>query len=131
MVVGITLWALVNTLHEATLTVEVPLCFFNLEDTVVVSAPEKVQITLAGRRADLRALDIKSLAAHVDASKLIRRRGVILNQKHLLLPRSIKLVSYNPINLTVSAEKKASVEKEKVVLAPEISGTMAGESTRG
>ncbi len=127
VLIGVTLWSLVNTLHEATLTVEVPLCFFNLEDNLLLSAPEKVQVILSGSRSNLRALDLTTLAAHVDASKILRRGGVILNAKHLLLPRSIKLVSYNPINLTVSVQKKTA----GILPAPETGVTVAGETIKG
>ena len=127
VLIGVTLWSLVNTLHEATLTVEVPLCFFNLEDNLVLSAPEKVQVILSGSRSSLRALDLATLAAHVDASKNLRRGGVILNAKHLLLPRGIKLLSYNPINLTVSVQKKTT----GILPAPENGVTVAGETIKG
>ncbi|HBY05683.1 TPA: hypothetical protein DEG75_01910 [Candidatus Dependentiae bacterium] len=120
---GTTFWVLVNTFHDATITVEVPICFYNT-DTTTISAPEKVRITLSGRRADLKALNFTQLAAHIDASTLKKSNTsipsisstpsipTILSEKHLLLPRSIKLVNYYPTNLILSVQHKELAREE-------------------
>jgi len=105
--VGITFWALANTFHDATITVEIPICFYNT-DTTTVSAPEKIRITLSGKRTHLKALNFTQLAAHIDASTLKKSGPTILSEKHLLLPRSIKLVNYYPTNLILSVQHKES-----------------------
>ncbi len=105
-VIGVTLWALVSSVYEETITVTVPLCFFNAENYAIV-APESLRVTLKGFRHDLRAIDYKALAAHLDAGKIgPGKRSVLVGNKELFLPKKIKLVSYSPMNLEVELTKK-------------------------
>ncbi|MCL5436915.1 MAG: hypothetical protein M1549_03520 [Candidatus Dependentiae bacterium] len=95
--IGIALWGIVSSQHEERLTITVPLCFYTTQTNACIpsQAPGKIAVTLRGRRAILRQLDLASLAAHVDATKL-GASGIIprITERNLLLPKTIKVVEY-------------------------------------
>ena len=79
------------------MSIDVPVCFYNTEELLRIQAPESIRVTLAGLRSDLVALDISSLAAHLDATKLNQKSSkLIIESHHLFLPGPIKLVHYSP-----------------------------------
>ena len=84
----------------------VPLCFA-ASDEYNITAPEKITVTLKGRRADLYTLDTTTLAAHINAEKLsCGKHGIILKENHLFLPYSIALAQYTPSNIVITVTKK-------------------------
>jgi hypothetical protein len=98
--IGIATWAAVSTLHDSTVTVTVPLCFYQTENIALNSAlPQAITVTLKGPRQQLQAIDYQTLAAHVDAQTLQPHKPLNLTAEHFFLPKSIKLVYYNPINV--------------------------------
>lgn len=106
LVLGVTLWSILSHTHEETVTVTVPLCFFNTEN-VHIAAPENVTVTLKGLRRDLHTIDYTTLAVHLDAQKLPQgKSSILLRNKDLFLQKKIKLVSYYPINLEFNVTKK-------------------------
>lgn len=106
--IGIFFWSLINSLHERTITVSIPLCFYNANNTTI-SAPEKIQVTLSGKRSYLKTIDFKQLAAHFDASKLKPYERITISAKDLFLPRSIKLLHYYPTNLAISVQSTVQI----------------------
>ena len=85
------------------LNLHVPLCFAGKINDYNLNAPEKIDILLKGKRADMYALDQEALAAHVNISKLLPgKHGILLTKQHLFLPKNITLVQYKPSNLTIT-----------------------------
>jgi hypothetical protein len=70
-------------------------------------APENIDVTFKGKRADIYALDKEALAAHINISKLLPgTHGISLTKQHLFLPENITLVHYKPSNLTITISDK-------------------------
>jgi hypothetical protein len=100
--IGASLWYIFSQSRLDTLSLEVPLCFYGTEKISKLEAPEKIRITLSGKRSDLETLDIEHLAAHVDASRLNQKSSKLsLAAHHLFLPATIKLVHYSPAPIEV------------------------------
>ena len=110
-VLGYALWSIVATSHVTTRTVEIPLTFYgNTANNIAKNAPEKITVALQAKRTDLRAIDIENLAAHIDTTQLhTGPNHIVINNKTLFLPDSIKLVHYNPINLVVHLQENQSL----------------------
>lgn len=108
LILGFLLWSQLTMLHQHTVTMTVPLCFYGAETSAFsLEAPETVTITLRGKKRDLATLDRTLLAAHIDASRLKEENnGLILSNKDLFLPDSISLVYYYPLPLMVVKKHK-------------------------
>lgn len=94
---GITLWYLFRQASYDTISVEIPVCFYNLSPSMNIKAPSTINITLAGTRKELQNLDLPQLALHLDATRFSKPRTyVAIESQHLFLPTAIKLVRYSP-----------------------------------
>jgi hypothetical protein len=100
---GYSFWYIASYDQMVTLQINVPLCFAGAVDNYTLHAPEKIDITLKGKRADIYALDKEALAAHINTSKLLPgKHGILLTEQHLFLPKNVTLVHYKPANLTIT-----------------------------
>lgn len=99
---GMTLWLIIGQTVGTTTWLQVPMSFYNIKPETV-QAPANIWIKLAGRRSDLRTLDVDNMAIHIDGSQLQKgKNGVPIEPDMLFLPNHIKLVQYAPANLVVS-----------------------------
>ena len=106
---GYSFWYIASYNQIVSLHINVPLCFSAPTDDCTVNAPEKIEITITGQRSAIYALEEESLAAHINASKLLPgKHGIILTEQHLFLPKNIALTSHKPANLfiTITENKK-------------------------
>ena len=104
LVIGYSFWYIFGGSHASVVTFSVPVCFYNMPaNTHIVDAPESISITLAGKRADIRALNQEHLAVHLDASRLRNgKQPIPITEQELMLPTTgIKLVQHSPSNPTV------------------------------
>lgn len=102
-VIGLMTWSILNETYRSHLTLTVPVCFYNVSQQYTISAPEQAYITISGTPAQVRNLDQKSIAVHIDAQKLVPGTNVIdMTSKNLLLPPQLSLVKYKPIQLTLN-----------------------------
>ena len=100
---GYSFWYIASYDQTVTLQINIPLCFAGTMNNYAIDAPEKIDITLKGKRADIYALDKESLAAHINTSKLLPgKHGILLTEQHLFLPKNVVLVQYKPTNLTIT-----------------------------
>ncbi len=100
---GYSFWYIASYDQMVTLQINVPLCFAGAVENYTLHAPEKIDITLRGKRADVYALDKEALAAHINTSKLLPgKHGILLTEQHLFLPKNVTLVHYKPANLTIT-----------------------------
>src|SRR5580693_2934536 len=105
LVLGYSFWHIATINQIITTTVTIPLCF-NLAENYTINAPEKINITLKGKRSDLYTIDISSLAAHIDATKLsLGKHGILINEHNLFLPQTISVVCYKPSNIIITITK--------------------------
>lgn len=104
---GYSFWYIASYNHLVSLPITIPLCFSDLSTLYTVQAPEKITVTLMGKRSDLYSLERKTLAAHININKLLPgKHGIILNEQHLFLPKNIALTNYKPANLSIIVTEK-------------------------
>jgi YbbR domain-containing protein len=100
---GYSFWYVASYDHVITFSTSVPLCFTALNNTYDITAPEKISITIKGKRSALYALEKDNLAAHININELLPgKHSIIITKQHLFLPKSVMLVDYKPSNLTVT-----------------------------
>lgn len=93
---GYHFWLLWNIHNYHTLTVTVPLYFYNNEHNNLV-APEEVSVTVQATRSDLYKLDLTTLAAHIDAYTLHEQENMVLiSGQNLFLPSHYNVIDCNP-----------------------------------
>lgn len=103
LVLGYSFWYIASYDQTIMLQMNVPLCFAGATDHYALEAPEKIDITIKGKRADIYALDREALAAHINTSKLLPgKHGIMITEQHLFLPKTVALVHYKPTNLTLT-----------------------------
>jgi hypothetical protein len=103
VIIGFLSWTIASEFRYYYMAIDAPVVFYNTRLNQKMSAPETVAITLAARRVDMRHMQNEVVAVHIDARKL--REGanrVDLSQKNLLLPRTINLVNYKPIQVSLT-----------------------------
>jgi hypothetical protein len=106
LLLGYSFWYIASFDHVVTIQVNVPLCFTATADNYRINAPEAIDITIKGKRADMYALEKESLAAHININNLVPgNHGIILTEQHLFLPKSITLVNYKPANLSLTIQE--------------------------
>lgn len=99
---GFIFWSFISSHHLITLSKKVPLCFYNTKNSMSLSAPEFLTVTLRGKKSDLKNINFDSLAVHIDAQNFTSElNGVKLTNKNLFLPDKIKLINYKPMNLLI------------------------------
>lgn len=107
LIIGIGFWGVISPLHEDVKTVTVPLCFYSSQpivegtSTLPIGTPETVQVTLKGKRSELRTIDWQNLAAHIDTERIDSSGKISLSNEELFLPKSVKVVNYKPLNLSI------------------------------
>jgi len=107
LVLGYSFWYIASYDQTIMLNLNVPLCFAGAVDGYNLHAPEHIDVTFKGKRADIYALDKEALAAHINISKLLPgTHGILLTKQHLFLPENITLVHYKPSNLTITISEK-------------------------
>ena len=87
-------------------SITIPL-YFSAPSTCSIEAPEKITITLSGKRCYLYDIDEKNLAAHIPLDDLFPgKHDILLKEQHLFLPPSITLVHYKPSMLSIIIKEK-------------------------
>lgn len=107
LILGYTFWSIVSGMHTITQEFVVPLCCYNVPETVDFYAPETMHITLSGKKNQLNALNYQDLAIHIDAHNVIvGNNPIIITAERLFLPESIKLVHYSPAPVIIKTSTK-------------------------
>ena len=99
---GYSFWHIASIQQVITTTLTIPLCFTALNN-YTITAPEKINVTLKGKRCDLYSLDTSALAAHINISTLSSgKHGIIIKEHHLFLPQTISIAQYKPSNIMIN-----------------------------
>lgn len=102
LIFGTSLWYIFSQSHHDTMSIDVPVCFYDADKNIQLETPETIRVTLTGKRSDLVALELEHLAVHLDASKLNAKSSrLTIEAQHLFLPATIKLVHYSPAPVPV------------------------------
>lgn len=100
LLIGFLLWSALSNVQYDHITVTIPLCVYGEQTEVITyKLPETISVTLKAKKNSLRAIDFTTLAAHVDAQEIIMHKNITVTNKHLLLPDSIAVACYKPLNL--------------------------------
>ncbi|HVX01414.1 MAG TPA: hypothetical protein VHA52_13405 [Candidatus Babeliaceae bacterium] len=102
---GWSLWYILGDLFPTQLTVTVPLYFYNAtsEQLSSLTYPEKLTLTLKGYRKDLRSINYKELALHINFNALASPISALYPEAgHLLLPQCIKIINSSPLNIAIT-----------------------------
>src|SRR5579885_1148801 len=103
---GIGFWYIYSSYHPTSITVDVPLCFYGSAADKTIDAPESIKVQLSGKRSDFYNLDLSNLALHINADELIPGDQLIdITEEKLFLPKKIKLLSYTPLNPTITLKE--------------------------
>ena len=104
---GYTFWAMISQTLPVTISLPVPLSFYNVASDIQVNAPETIVITLRGKRAYLNHLDYGAIAFHVDGTTLQEGKNYIpLKAEQLFLPESINLLDYKQSSLVIDMHQQ-------------------------
>jgi hypothetical protein len=105
---GLSFWILLDSYTSRTITLDVPVCFYEQQAHTHIQAPSSIEVNLRGKRNDLLSLDQHSLAVHINAQHYkVGAHKLIVDQSTLFLPSSIKLVNYSPANSMILIKEKS------------------------
>jgi len=98
-------WSLVNQSHTDDIWTDVPVCFYETEKGMKIACADTVKMNLAGRRSDLRSLNIEDVAIHIDSRTLAEGKNTItLSERQVMLPETIKVAGWTPPHLEVQTK---------------------------
>lgn len=107
VIIGAIFWFITSAHHTTTLTLKVPVCFYNQAEDKEAQAPEYLSVELTGKRADLNSLDLANLAVHIDLTDFCPGEYLIEpSSENLFLPRRVKLVNWKPLNSFMTVVEK-------------------------
>lgn len=99
LLLGYMFWYMFGSSHTITTWITVPLSFYNRPAHTLIDAPESIALKIAGKRDDIRSLDLNQVAIHIDAQKLHEGKNLLtINAQKLLLPDTIKTLHCIPSN---------------------------------
>jgi len=102
LIFGYAFWTILSQSHRTTTSIEVPICFYNKDETTTIQAPETITVELTGKRADLLGLDRENIGLHIDTISLASGPCALdVSERNLLLPNSISIVRSSPTNPVV------------------------------
>lgn len=107
LIIGYALWYNVHHSTLQTMSLDIPLCFYNVADGChLTESPAHVTVHIQGKAEYLRNMRTQDIAAHINAAPLkCGTQKILLSKNHLFLPDSAKLVHYDPSPLVVRIEK--------------------------
>lgn len=101
-ILGYTLWSICSGMHTITQEITVPLCCYQVPESIDFDAPETVHIILSGKKNQLANINQQDLAIHIDAHDLsVGDNPIAVTAATLFLPESIKLVHYSPAPIVI------------------------------
>lgn len=115
LISALTFWYFFSGIHPTTISLAIPVCFYDTSAQQQIDAPDQVTIVLAGKRNTLRSITYSELALHIDAQQLhTGKQALTLSNAQLFLPESIKLVHYTPSPLIVTV-RTDTTDNQKTV----------------
>lgn len=100
------LWYVLSQSRVVYHTISVPVCFYNVAQNINIMAPETIDVTVAGKRQDIRALLGSSCGIHIDATTLHENTNRLsLTENNIFLPHNISMVHCNPTYVEITTNK--------------------------
>lgn len=108
---GYMLWSAISSFSGTTMSIDIPLCFYNVPQNIMLSAPESINVEIQGKKNKLVYIHKKTIAAHIDAQSFQSGPYAIkIENDNLHLPADIKVSRCSPHNIVVYAQKKSEIE---------------------
>ena len=107
LILGFTLWYIFSQGQTISVWLDVPISFYDIPEHMIIHCPETIAINITGKRVDLLHLSRQHMATHINAQNLPQGiSNITITPNLLFLPNSVKLLHYNPSNITVKLTKK-------------------------
>ena len=107
LALGYQLWLVIGQTSTVKMWLTLPLSFYDVPDTIVLDAPETINVQLIGVREDLRNIDQQTVAIHCNTAAFKKGKQTIsLSEQNLLLPNRVKVVNWSPSNIVVDVKEK-------------------------
>ena len=107
LIFGMTAWYIIINYQYQSLQFIVPVSFHDIPENTIISAPETVEITLRGKRNELKNIDSETICFHIDAKKLKKGNNkIIITKDHLFIPDHVSLLNSLPSTILVCMREK-------------------------
>ena len=107
LILGFTLWYIFSQGQTINVWLDVPISFYNVPEQMTIHCHETIAINIAGKRIDLIHLNRQHMAIHINTQCLPQGiNNITITPDLLFLPNSVRLLHYNPSNITVKLTKK-------------------------
>lgn len=111
-IIGYSLWAALSNTHTTEISYRVPITFYNLPKNCSITSPDFLDVTLMGKKAQLRSLKPATLAIHIDGASLKQGENHIgPSTASLFLPEQIDVVNYTPSHLVIYVDSQAHAKE--------------------
>ncbi len=102
LICGYVCWSIISETRTNDVWIDVPVCFYQAKNNCTIKAPETVKVRLTGKRPDLRKLDTKKTAVHIDTRALSEGEQTIpLSDKQIMLPDNVQVTGWAPTHVNV------------------------------
>jgi len=106
LTLGYICWSVISQSHTDDVWMEVPVGFYQTEQTVQIEAPETMHIRVAGKRSDLKKLDTTKTAAHINGKYLKEGDNtVVFSDTDIIVPEQIEVTEWAPKEIQVKVTK--------------------------
>lgn len=110
LILGYSLWFFIATYQWDYATYTIPICFHQNINQQILSA-ETVMIKLYGPRHQMRFINPKNLAIHVDVTNFTyETHTIFLDDTNLFLPEPLKLVELIPSAISLQIQPNSKIE---------------------
>jgi len=107
LIFGYSFWIILAQTQNVNKWIEIPVCFYGLNNNHEIIAPENLQVFITGKRSDLSVFNISQIAVHIDISNLlIGKHEINLTDKNIFLHNKIKLLHYNTSTMSIQITEK-------------------------
>jgi len=105
-IVGYGIWIIFSQYQIISHTMQIPLCFYKVDDNQIIIAPDNIIIDISAPRKILQKFDAYNSAIHIDASTLdLGNNHVMLVKENLFLPDEINLINLIPSHVQIQLQK--------------------------
>ena len=110
LIFGYFFWLILANTQPTQISFDIPIYFYGLKDNFEIDSPEKLKITLSGKRLNLCNIDTYQIAAHFDISNYTASGEYKINVStaDFFLHKDLKVINYFPRNFVIKIKEKNS-----------------------
>lgn len=103
LILGFTVWSILNSYQIATIQLDAPICFYNTHENINITAPESIKVLLNGKRSYFFNDGIRDIGIFLNAQNLSRGTHMIRVESEMLnVGPGITIVDYHPHTLKIT-----------------------------